>query len=82
MKITHLTATELKRKTGEILNLVAYGETVAIVERHGEALVKIMPVKKEERVEIEEILKKYFGAIPNFPSISKTRHFRERNLNL
>lgn len=82
MKITHLTATELKRKTREILNLVAFGETVAIVERYGEALVKIMPVKKEERVEIEETLKKYFGAIPNFPSISKTRHFRERNLNL
>lgn len=82
MKITHLTATELKRKTGEILNLVAFGDTIAIIERHGEPLVKIEPAKKDEEGNLEEKLKKYFGAIPRFPKVYKNRYIRARKFSL
>lgn len=82
MKITHLTATELKRKTGEILNLVAYGGTIAIVERHGEPLVKIEPAKMEDEGNLEEKIKKYFGTIPHFPAVYKNRYFRGRKFSL
>ena len=83
MKITRLSSTELKRNTAEILNLVAYGEAVAIVERYGEPLVKITKaVPSEKGSNWEKKIKKYFGSIPNFPFLSKTRHFRKRTLNL
>lgn len=83
MKITRLSSTELKRNTAEVLNLVAYGEVVAIVERYGEPLVKITKATPGEKSStLREKLKKSFGAIPNFPSLSKTRYFRKRILNL
>ncbi len=82
MKTTYLSSTDLKRKTAEILNLVAFGDTVAIIRRHGESLVKIIPARGEVKMDIEEKTKKYFGAIPDFPLLVKKRHFRKRNLNL
>lgn len=63
--------------------MVAYGEVIAIIERYGEPLVKIVPVAPSEKgIDIEKNLKKYFGAIPNFPDISKKRHFRKRTVDL
>ena len=83
MKIVRLSSTELKRNTAEILNLVAFGKVVAIIERYGEPLVKIMPVlSSEKKPDLEGKLKKYFGAIPDFPSVSKLRYFRKRSLSL
>lgn len=81
MKITHLSATELKRNTAEIVNLVAYGKTVAVVERYDEPLVKIVPANLKEE-EIEKRIKKHFGTIPNFPDVTKERYFRKRTVNL
>lgn len=83
MKTTHLSSTELKRNTAEILNLVAFGKAVAIIERYGEPLVRITPiVSSKKKAELGERLKKYFGAIPDFPSVSKLRYFRKRSLSL
>lgn len=83
MKITRFSSTRLKRETAEILNMVAYGETVAVVERYGEPLVKITPITPSEKdSDLEEKLKKHFGAISDFPSVSKARHFRKRSLSL
>ena len=83
MKITRLSSTELKRKTAKVLNLVAFGEAVAIVERYGEPLVKITPITSvEKNSDFKKKLKKYFGSIPNFPDVSKRRYFRKRSLSL
>lgn len=83
MKITRFSSTRLKRETAEILNMVAYGETVAVVERYGEPLVKITAITpSEEGSNLQKKLKKYFGAISDFPSVSKARHFRKRSLSL
>lgn len=83
MKNFSFSSTKLKRNTAEVLNLVAYGEAVAIIERHGEPLVKISPVEKlEKRTDLSKKLKKYFGVLPNFPSVSKSRHFRQRKISL
>jgi prevent-host-death family protein len=83
MKITYLSSTDLKRKTAEILNLVGFGEMIAIVERYGKPLVKITPIKEEKKEEkLEKKLSQYFGAIPNFPEVSKKRNFRKRKIIL
>ncbi|OGY28101.1 MAG: hypothetical protein A2802_00420 [Candidatus Woykebacteria bacterium RIFCSPHIGHO2_01_FULL_43_29] len=84
MKTITIPATELKRNTAEILNIVAYGNTVAIIERHGEAIAKVVPVVGGNRTkkEWEEILEKSFGSMPNFPEVDKKRYFRKRFVNL
>ncbi len=79
VKITRLSSTELKRNTAEVLNSVAFGKVEAIVERYGEPLVKIIPMRTaEKKRDFKEALDKYFGTIPDFPSVSKSRHFRRR----
>lgn len=83
MRVTRLSSTELKRRTAEVLNLVAYGEVMAIIERYGEPLVKITPIPSPKiEIDWEKKLRRYFGIIPNFPEISKARYFRRRNLKL
>jgi len=82
MKTLNLSSTELKRKTAEILNLVAFGGTIVIIERYGTPLVKITPAKSFTEENLEEKLKKYFGAVPDFPLVSKFRYFRKRHLGL
>lgn len=83
MENVYLSSTELKRKTAEILNMVAYGEKVAVIERYGEPVVKITPIASfGKRGKLEDKLKKYFGILPNFPSVSKCRSFRKRNVEL
>lgn len=83
MKITRFSATELKRDTAKVLNLVAFGDLVAVVERYGEPLVKIIPAASpKEEINWEKKLKKYFGSIPKFPAVSKARYFRRRDLPL
>ena len=67
MKIVRFPSTKLKKDTAEIINLVAYGNIEAIIERHGEPLVRIVPVgNKKEHVDLEKKLKKHFGSIPDF----------------
>jgi len=78
-KTTRLSSTELKRNTAEILNSVAFGEIEAVVERYGEPLVKIIPMRTVEKGRnFKEALDEYFGAVPDFPDIRKSRHFRRR----
>jgi prevent-host-death family protein len=79
VKTTRLSSTELKRNTAEVLNSVAFGKIEAVVERYGEPLVKIIPMKTVKRkYDFEKALDGYFGAIPNFPDVRKFRHFRRR----
>lgn len=83
MRNTYLSSTELKRKTAKILNMVAYGKIVAVIERYGEPIAKIIPVVpfgKDE--DLEKKIKNHFGAIPDLPDVSRARYFRKRKINL
>lgn len=83
MNNTYISATDLKRNTAKILNLVAYGATEAIIERYGQPIAKITPAVSLSRSdEIEKKLEKYFGLIPEFPEVSRKRTFRKRKVIL
>ena len=84
MNITRISATDLKRKAAEILNTVYYEKKVAIVERFGKALVKIIPYdeKKETDKDKDSMLEKYFGILPGLPDVKKMRFFRKKSLVL
>lgn len=78
--LTFISATELKSRLAEILNLVYYKREVAVVERYGRKLVKIVPC--EENKIRTRLTEDYFGALPDFPAVFKTRRFNRRNLSL
>lgn len=83
MKIERFTSTKLKRNTAEVLNSVAYGKAVAIIERYGVPLVRIVPmVAEREEKNLDKALGRYFGIFPNFPRVSKLRYFRKKDLSL
>ncbi len=80
MNTLHVTSTELKRETARLLNRVAYGDVEIVVERHGEPVAKISPFAKSRmtRVEAERVIKKTFGALPDFPDVTKFRVSRKK----
>jgi len=83
MKTTYISSTDLKNKTAEILNLVSFGGIEAIVKRHGHPLAKILPFRGEEKkANLKENLRKYFGAIADFPEVVKNRYFKRKKINL
>lgn len=83
MDTFNFSATELKRKTAEIINEVVFARREAIIERHGRPVARIIPVIKLETVKSKTaILKKYFGSIKDFPAVNKLRYFRRRRLVL
>ena len=72
------TATELKNNPSEILNLAIYGGYEIMIEKYGEEVVKVVPIKKTtKRVEYKDILKRYAGSIPDFPDVTKFRRNRK-----
>jgi len=79
MNTTAVTATELKNNTADILNRVYYEKKIAIVERYGEPIARIVPVEKEKsKKDIEAVLKRYYGIMPDFPEVTNIRYFRKR----
>lgn len=79
-----ISSTELKNKVSEILNNVAFKGNVAIIERYGKPIAKIVPVKDEKRVvgDIRKALNETFGAIPDFPNVTKFRRSRSKKFSL
>jgi len=84
MNTTYISATDLKRKTAEILNMIYYEKKIAVVERFGKTLVKMIPCenKKGKKEEISLVLDRYFGSLPDFPRVNKERKFRNKSLTL
>lgn len=74
---TVISATELKNKVSEILNNVAFKGDVAVIERYGKPIAKIVPAEN-----LDEVLNKYFGALPDFPDVTKFRRSRKKKLIL
>ncbi len=83
---TVISATELKNKVSEILNEVAFKGNVAVVERYGKPIVKIVPVndkaKKMSKKDIKRVLDETFGILPDFPDVTKFRRSRRKTFSL
>lgn len=76
---TVISATELKNRVSEILNEVAFKGNVAIIERYGKPIAKIVPTAN---LDLDKVLHKYFGALPDFPDVTKLRRSRKKKLVL
>lgn len=82
--INTISATELKNKLSDVLNLVYYNETVTIVEKHGKPVAKIVPVDRPNKMskkDIKKVLDETFGSIPDFPDVTKARTFHSRRIS-
>lgn len=75
--ITTVSATELKNKVSDVLNEVAFKGNTAIIERHGKIIAKLVPPSN-----LDNVLNKYFGALPDFPDVTKSRRSRKRKFTL
>lgn len=70
--------TELKHNTSNILNRVAFEKNEAIVKRHGKVVGHIIPPKTVvTKNNLAKALKETFGAIPDFPDVTKFRRNRK-----
>ncbi len=73
-----VTATELKVKTSEILDDVAFNKTTSLIERNGRLIAKLVPLEnyanRENRVRVA--LKDSFGSIPDFPLVKRYKSRR------
>lgn len=80
-----VSATELKNKVAEVLNEVYFRKTVAIVERYGRPIAKIVPIeekKKKTKDELKKAWRETFGCLPDFPDVTRFRRFRNRRVSL
>ena len=79
-----VSASELKRNAARILNEVYFGRKIAIIERHGKAIAKLIPFETDNTKpkNTTSILDKYFGALPDFPNVVEQRSFRKRSIKL
>lgn len=68
-----VSATDLKNKIADVLNRVVYAKSETVVVRHGKPIAVISPFKKEkpDTVGIRKVLDDTFGAIPDFPEITR-----------
>lgn len=75
-----ISASELKNNVSEILNEVTFMGNVAVIERYGKPIAKIIPIGevKRSREEIRKVLDATFGSIPDFPDVRSYRYFRKR----
>lgn len=81
MDITRVSASDLKFKTSEILNTVAFGGESIIVERYGEDFVKIVPITKSKtKNDYQKLLDKYYGSVPDFPKVDNLRVNSKKDL--
>lgn len=77
----NISATELKNKVSEVLNLVYFDKATAIIERRGKPVARIVPIKpekaksKKSMAEIKKILDSTYGCLPDFPDVTKKRKF-------
>lgn len=82
MNKIYVSATELKNRVSEILNVVYFTGNEAIVEKYGKPIVRIIPVKehKRSREEIRKVLDATFGSLPDFPDVTKFRRSGRRKI--
>ncbi len=80
-----ISATELKNKISEVLNSVYFHGNIAVIERYGKPIAKVIPVEKNEsfsREDIRKVIDATFGALPDFPDVTKFRKSRKKSFSL
>ncbi len=78
-----VTATELRNNASDILNRVYYEKKVALIERAGKVIVRIIPEDaKASKESFLEIWNRYAGTIPDFPDVKKYRRNKRRWLKV
>lgn len=85
--LSPITSTDLKNRTADILNMVYYKDHKYTIKRHGKPIAVLEPITKartktKELVSLKSALNNSFGRMPDFPDVTKTRHFRHRNTTL
>ncbi len=82
---TTISATELKNRVSEVLNEVVFKGNVAIIERYGRPIAKVVPVEEKSlltREEVRKALRATFGSLPDFPDVTKFRRSRRKSFSL
>lgn len=78
-----ISATQLKNNISYILNEIHYKRNVAIIERYGRPIAKIIPMDGEKTVSgLKKVLDESFGMIPDFPDVTKNRRSRKNAIRL
>lgn len=79
-----ITATDLKNKTAEILNESYFKGKTILIGRYGKPIAKIIPIKENSKniITLKKVLKRTFGALPDFPDVTKYRKSRRKSFKL
>lgn len=80
----YISATTLKNKVSQVLNDVYFKGDERIVVRYGKPVAKIIPMKNENssKIKLKEALDRSFGALPDFPDVTKFRRSRRKTITL
>ena len=78
-------ATDLKNRTSEVINWVFYKNKDVLVERYGRPVVKIIACSdgvETEKRDLQKVLDRYYGAIPNIKAPRRSKRTRYPDLKL
>lgn len=78
-----VTATELRKNAADILNRVYYEKKIALVDRHGTVIARLIPEVSDKRKEtLTEVWNRFGGIMPDFPDVTKFRRNKRRWLKV
>ncbi len=79
-----ISASKLKSKVADVLNDVHYKKNIAIIERYGKPIAKIIPMDMSHKniSHVKKALNDYFGVLPDFPEVTKKRASRKKSISL
>lgn len=78
-----ISATKLKNNISYILNEIHFKGNVALIERYGKPIAKIVPIRNGENVTgLKKALHNFYGILPDFPDVTKSRKSRKKTLGL
>jgi antitoxin (DNA-binding transcriptional repressor) of toxin-antitoxin stability system len=82
MNTYQISITELKNNISEVVNMVHFNKKTAYIERHNKVVAKLVPVEdkpdSKERKQAYKKIESFFGAIPDFPDVTKSRRSSRR----
>lgn len=78
-----ISATKLKNNISYILNEIHFKGNVALIERYGRPIAKIVPIKDGKTViSLKKALYESYGILPDFPDVTKSRKSRKKIVEL
>lgn len=82
MNTIYVSSSSLKNNVSSILDNLRLKGGVAIVEKYGKPIATITPILAETEINIDSVLTKTFGSLPNFPDVIKKRVSRKKSIIL